>query len=98
MTLFDQMIAERAQEVFAPHTVHAYQPDRSIGTELTLRSLNTNFETWSCFGRGRSVSTAKWDSADRMLRTIPIRHPQDSDRAGLKVGSVLREGLEFDRV
>lgn len=90
MTLFDQMIAERAQEAFAPLTVPTYQPDRSIGTELILRSLNTNFETWSCFGRGRPASTVKWDSADRMLRTISMRHPQESDRAGLKVGSILR--------
>jgi hypothetical protein len=89
-TLFDQWIAERARESLRPYSVPAYQPYPSIGTELILHSLNTNFETWSCFGRGRSVSTAKWDSVARKLRTMPMCHPHESDRAGLKAGSVLR--------
>jgi hypothetical protein len=88
-TLFDQLIAERAREAFAPYPVPECQPYPSIGTELILHSLNTNFETWSCFGRGRSVSTAKWDSVDQMLQTIPMRHAHESDRAGFKAGAAL---------
>jgi hypothetical protein len=95
-TPFDRLIAQRAREAFAPYPVREHQPYPSIGTELILHSLNTNFETWSCFGRGRSISTADGDSVERMLRTMPMRHPHESDRAGFKAGEPPFEGLEFD--
>lgn len=81
--LFDQLIAERAGEAFAHHPVPQYQTHDLAGTKLILRGLNTNFETWSCFGWGRSVSIANWGSVDRKLPAIqtPTQtpHPHESE-------------------